>query len=129
MLGNLLQKTLAYRRIEIGYKEKRLTVLLSENFLQHLYGLSYREGIEEGLSGMLFTFGREGRYSIATENMKFPIDILWLDNIGNVVQLVENAEPRKVFKAEKLAWAALELKAGLAKELGLAVGEKLELMS
>src|SRR3954468_5145585 len=42
-------------------------------------GLSGRPCIEPGW-GMLFDFGRDGQYAIWMKDMKFPIDVAWIDS-------------------------------------------------
>ncbi len=44
-------------------------------------------------NGMFFIFNNEDRHSIWMKNMKFPIDIIWIDSNYNVVDVKRNAEP------------------------------------
>lgn len=42
---------------------------------------------------MLFVFPGDGRWGIWMKDMRYAIDIVWLDRSKNVVHMVENAQP------------------------------------
>ena len=57
---------------------------------------------EKGLGGtfqlsddqaMLLVYGNDGKWSVSMKDMKFPIDIVWLDRNKKVVYIVKNAPP------------------------------------
>lgn len=52
-------------------------------------GLSGVEQLESN-SGMLFVFAQPGAHSIWMQGMKIPIDIIWLNDEGQVVHLATN---------------------------------------
>jgi len=94
-------------------------------------GLSNRESLGE-YSGMLFEFNKKDRYVFWMKDMRFPIDIIWIDG-DRVVALDEHAQipsegstdalqryyaPRDVDKV-------LEIPAGSAKKWGISVNSKL----
>lgn len=54
--------------------------------LQHHSLLSYSEG-------MLFPFAQPQVIPIGMKDMQFPIDIIWFDNVGNVLHVEKNAPP------------------------------------
>jgi uncharacterized membrane protein (UPF0127 family) len=81
-------------------------------------GLMGRDGLEPG-SGMLFIFDAPGRYSFWMKNMKFPIDILWLDSDRKLVHIAESvppcqSEPCPVYTPLSDARYVLEIPAGEA---------------
>ena len=55
-------------------------------------GLMFRENLPEG-QGMLFVFGTEGRYGFWMKNMKFPIDIIWIDQEKKIVDMKLDLSP------------------------------------
>lgn len=55
-------------------------------------GLMFREGLGEG-EGMLFVFERDGPHPFWMKNMRFPIDIIWLDSDGRVIHLETDVPP------------------------------------
>ena len=63
-------------------------------------------------------------------NMKFPIDILWLDDSGKVVDIKENAKPCSsmfscpTYRPKINSFYILELGAGRARRFNLKIGSK-----
>ncbi len=55
-------------------------------------GLMYREGLKKD-EGMLFVFPEENYYSFWMKNMKFPIDIIWIDGDYRIVHMERDAQP------------------------------------
>jgi hypothetical protein len=81
-------------------------------------GLMGRDSLAPG-QGMLFMFVAPNRYGFWMKNMKFPIDILWLDGQGNIVHSVQSAptctaEPCPVYTPPSEALYVLEVPAGEA---------------
>ena len=62
--------------------------------------------------------------SVQTLFMRFPLDIVFLDRDGNVLKIVENLRPWRSAGARR-AHATLELPAGEAARVGIAVGDRL----
>lgn len=93
-------------------------------------GLSGRTGLGKH-TGMLFSFGFPGRYGFWMKDMQFPIDIIWINSKGVVVHIVENAKPEDypaTYINEAPASFVLELASGGAREQGLYLGSKIELL-
>jgi len=57
---------------------------------ERVRGLSYRS---ECGNGMLFVFEGPGWHPMWMYRMRFPIDIVWLDSHGRIVELYEAAQP------------------------------------
>ena len=93
---------------------------------------------ERGLSGtaplgeaeaMLFVFPSDDTWGIWMKDMKYPIDIAWLDSEKVVRHLVENASPASyptIFRPGKDVRYVLEMKAGTAKHKSITIGTKAE---
>jgi uncharacterized membrane protein (UPF0127 family) len=62
--------------------------------------------------------------SVHTLFMRFPIDVVFLDREGEVLKIVENLKPWRTAGARR-AHSALELPAGEAARVGVAVGDRL----
>lgn len=84
--------------------------------------------------GMLFTFSEPGKWTFWMKNTKIPLDIMWLDTDGKVVHLesevpictrTDEGCPR--YHPSQKALYALELRAGMAKRLGIRKGTRLEI--
>jgi len=76
---------------------------------------------------MLFNFGRQGQYGIWMKDMKFSIDVLWINSDKKIVAIEKNFSPETypenaVNEKDKPASYVLEVKAGTADELGLKLG-------
>jgi uncharacterized protein len=94
-------------------------------------GLMERDGLPAG-TGMLFVFDVPGRHVFWMKNMKFLIDILWLDDEGKVVHVAQNAppcaeEPCAVYAPPSDAKYVLEIPAADAAKLGISLSEKARL--
>lgn len=80
--------------------------------------------------GMLFVFQEDDYHGIWMKNMKFPIDIIWLDEDFSVVDIIDNVRPEsypKVFYPKDLARHVLELNAGRVEELEIIIGDNLDI--
>ena len=90
-------------------------------------GLMFREGLAEN-QGMLFVFEEEGRHSFWMKNMKFPLDIIWIDEDWRVVQIKTNVQPCKdsceSITAQAKAKYVLEVNAGFAGRNKIKIGGK-----
>jgi uncharacterized membrane protein (UPF0127 family) len=78
--------------------------------------------------GMLFEFGKSDYYSFWMKDMKFPIDMIWIDSKHQVVDIKADVSPRsypKSFTNYAPAQDVLELKSGQAVKLGLKTGSAL----
>jgi len=93
-------------------------------------GLMFREKINPD-QGMLFIFEEEGIHSFWMRNMRFSIDILWLDKDKRIVHVERVVPPCKElpcpsYSSEYSAKYVLELKAGSADEHKLKMFDRLE---
>lgn len=59
---------------------------------QRTKGLSVKDGLAEN-EAMLFVFDNEAEHTFWMKNMKFPIDIIWIDNDKTVVHIEHNLQP------------------------------------
>jgi hypothetical protein len=122
-----------YKTKAIKYKGRTLRVELADSFTKQAVGLMYREKLGKA-DGMLFILSSEGinRASITMLNMKFAIDIVWLDSAGCVVDIVERAPPAnsiftRPYAPKAKAKYVLELGSGQANKLKIKENEKLSL--
>lgn len=83
--------------------------------------------------GMLFDFGRDGRYAIWMKDMKFPIDVIWITNSHRIAAMEVDFRPQtynyqQPDKSEKRANQiparyVLEIKANRSNEMKLQLGQ------
>lgn len=82
--------------------------------------------------GMFFVFKKEGFYDFWMKDTLISLDIIWIDENYQIVNIKNNVQPCKIsqcefFKSEKKAKYVLEIKGGLTEDLRFKVGDKIEL--
>jgi uncharacterized membrane protein (UPF0127 family) len=92
---------------------------VATSFFARLRGLAGRAGLAAG-AGMLFP----GTRSVHTHFMRFPIDVVFLDDDNRVVSVVSRLRPWRA-AASRSARSVLELPAGACQRLGLVEGDVL----
>lgn len=77
--------------------------------------------------GMLFVFDTPVQNGFWMKDMKVSLDIIWLDSSKKVIHIEENVTPEtypETFYPDEPALYVLEIRAGLASELGLEEGDQ-----
>jgi|TARA_Y100000031_G_scaffold58931_1_gene66527 hypothetical protein len=127
--GALAQEFKYAHATVITPKGVSIPVEVSDTPEKRSLGLGKRDKLEKGW-GMLFVFEKRIPHSFWMKNMRFPIDIIWLDN-QRIVELAENVPPPqegespKVMEPRLPSNFVLEIESGRARALGLKVGQKL----
>jgi len=92
-------------------------------------GLMDRKSLAQD-EGMLFVFEEEKVHAFWMKNMRFPLDIIWLDASKNIVEIYKNAQPCKETCDSIIPKAAsvfvLEVPAGFVEENNIKVADTLE---
>ncbi|MBI5621209.1 DUF192 domain-containing protein [Candidatus Gottesmanbacteria bacterium] len=90
-------------------------------------GLGFRDSLEAN-RGMLFVFDTKALHPFWMRNMRFPIDILWIDD-RTIVDISKHVPPSDkpvgelpIYHPTKPADKVLEIAAGQADEYGFAIG-------
>lgn len=91
-------------------------------------GLMFRENLREN-DGMFFVFESDGYHAIWMKNMRFSIDVLWLDSNLKVVHIERDVpqcreEPCPIYSPSSPARYVLEVNANIAKSVK--VGDKIK---
>jgi hypothetical protein len=120
-------------KAEIKINDQIIIAEVVNNEETRTLGLSGREaiGINEG---MLFVFEDLGVYPFWMKDMKFPIDIIWIDAENRIADIDENVQPQPGVSEESLAQykpsipvkRVLELRAGRARLLSAEVGNSIK---
>jgi uncharacterized membrane protein (UPF0127 family) len=79
-------------------------------------------------SGMLFVFDKPDKYDFWMKDMKFPIDMVWIDENKSVTKVDLNVSPStypKTFTSETPSKYVLELSANRAQQLSITKGTNL----
>jgi uncharacterized membrane protein (UPF0127 family) len=96
-------------------------------------GLMYRASLGRD-DGMLLVFPEPGPQGIWMKNCLVPLDLLWLDGEGEVLDLQESAppcpeEPCPLYQPEVRATYVLEIAAGRAGRAGLRPGSRVRIIT
>lgn len=108
-----------------------LHALVAKNAYQLEKGLGGRESLAP-YEAMIFPFSIPARYAFVMRDMKFAIDIVWL-NAGEVVDIAPSVPPEpgvdenqlKRYLPRSAANMVIELPAGWAQAHGLVIGDRL----
>lgn len=96
-----------------------------------LFGLAFQEALPPN-GGMIYIFEQPGAHRVTTKEYRFPVDLIWIDEQHQVVQLVERVEP---CRKEPCPWYGpppvavrylIQAEAGFIKAKGVAVGDELK---
>ena len=97
-------------------------------------GMMFREKLDPD-RGMMFLHKPPGKYAYWMYQVKIPLDIIWMDEQGNIVEISPNTPPCPqasaslcpVYGGSQKAQVVLELAAGMAAKYGLATGMRVSL--
>ncbi len=117
----------SFKEIRVG--PNILMVEVADTETKQTQGLSGRAALQEG-GGMLFVFPQEGLWGIWMKDMKFSIDIIWMDEGGTVISLRHDISPDsypEVFQPARPARYVLEVSGGYTASHGIAEGDTFQL--
>jgi uncharacterized protein len=106
-------------KVTVNGQSFKVTVAKTED--QKQIGLSETERLRDN-EGMLFVFDSAGHYPFWMKNMKFPIDIIYI-NGDKVTTVIDSAKPSNesdenldIYQPDERSDKVLEIKAGLARK-------------
>ena len=112
-------------KINFFINDKQFLVEVAQSDAQKSLGLSDREGLNQN-AGMLFIFNKPSKQYFWMKDMKFPIDIVWIDENKKIVGLVENAKPEdypETYPSPQNVVYVLEIGSGEVKKQGIKIGD------
>lgn len=120
-------------RKTVDLKGNKIELEIADNTEELEKGLSGRDNLAEN-KGMLFKFSKADRYTFWMKDMKFPIDIVFI-NGGKVVTIYENVKPmtdeksanQTLYSPKSPSDRVLELNAGQIKKFGIKEGDTIKL--
>ena len=105
----------------------RFLLELAVDRFQQARGLSHRPSMADGW-GMLFVYSQTVNHAFTMALMRFPLDIVFIDGAGTIVDIIESAQPRAVVLVPSRAYRyVLELNAGAVRSRGLRIGDRMRL--
>lgn len=105
-------------------------VEIADSEEERTQGLSGREALSP-YTGKLFIFEHTGMYGFWMKDMRFPIDIVWIDESFRVVAITPSVSPDTfpdVFYPPTPIQFVLEINAGESESLGFSPGVQLKLL-
>ena len=103
---------------------KEISLIISNNNNSRTTGLSGMDLLPLD-KAMLFVFNETGLYGIWMKDMKFPIDIFWLNEQKKIISIQKDVSPNtypKVFYPKSEISYVIETNSGFADENNLKVG-------
>ncbi|MEK7560176.1 MAG: DUF192 domain-containing protein [Patescibacteria group bacterium] len=109
---------------------KQIKIDIADTEEKRSRGLSGKKSLPEN-AGMLFVFGIPAQYSFWMKDMRFSIDIIWIDETKKIVAVSENISPDTYpasFSPSDPVKYVLEVNAGWTQKNGIVVGDNIELI-
>ena len=115
-------------KIETANAAKKFKVWLADSEEEKIKGLSGKFRIKDN-AGMLFILDENGINDFWMKDMRFKIDLLFIDKNNRMAEIYEQLEPCRAdficptYSPAEPASYALELKAGRVSKLGVKIGD------
>jgi len=113
----------------IKINDKIIATTISDTPEKREKGLSGAIKLKEN-TGMLFVFEQPAMHSFWMKDMLFSLDIIWMDENGNVVYIQKDAKSESYpesFTPDKPAKYVLEVNAGFSEKNNLKVGDEVKI--
>lgn len=116
--------------VDVGIKTLNVNAKVASKPSDRKKGLSNLNSLPLG-EGMLFVFKNKSAYTFWMKDMKFAIDIIWIDESKRVVDLAVNVPPEPgrdedeltMYRPRLEALYVLEINAGLSQLHNLEIGD------
>lgn len=124
--GALLAIEQRTKYVDIKIGDRIIKAEVADTFAKRKKGLSGRDGLEKG-EGMIFLFGQSGKYGFWMNEMKFPIDIVWINDnkIVDILPAISPEDQKIVYYPLEDVNCVLELPANFTKENDLQIGKEI----
>ncbi len=120
-------------QILVNIRDLKLSTILVNNDADRKKGLSKRDSLPLN-AAMLFVFDSNAQHAIWMKDMKFAIDILWLDESKKIIEIAQNVPPEpgkrdrdlKIYSPSGESRYVLETNAGITSLNNIQVGDTAE---
>ncbi len=109
------------RPLRIG--RARVRVEVADTLLTRGLGLMFRRRLAPD-AGVLLCFPRAGHHALHMWHVRFPIEVIWLDDHGTVTGIRRAAPGAGPFRPGRRVRFALEVNAGTCRRLGIRPGQR-----
>lgn len=122
----ILSRDTSTTKTKVTINNKTFNVFIAKSDIEKQVGLSSKNKISEN-QGMLFLFDKPAYYSFWMKEMKFPIDIIYIEN-NKVVTIISSVKPSSnstnlsIYTPKKKADMVLEINAGLSEKYNIHEG-------
>lgn len=102
-----------------------LIVDVADTFEARAQGLSNTQSLPLD-RGMLFSFEQDKQWGIWMKDMRYPLDILWLDASSTIIDVKKSADPKnypETYFPKRNARYVLETNAGFFDQTGAKIGD------
>lgn len=140
LVEGLFKEKQNYEISKIEINGKVFEVEIADTILKKTKGLSGRKCLKSGgmicpesAEGMLFVFSNPSKRSFWMKDMRFGLDIVWINgdkivDISKNVPPPESGESPPVVSPSEAADKVLELPAGSAEKFGIKIGDELKML-
>ena len=115
------------RMVAVHLGNAVISTTIADTPVLRTQGLSDTASLPAG-QGMLFVFQNDDTWRFWMKDMRYNLDIIWLDADKKVVTIAPDVPPssypQTVFSPSRAARYALEVNAGVAAKSNVTVGEK-----
>ena len=113
-------------KVDVSIGNYTLVADLSITYEQIIVGLSTKDSLEKN-EGMLFVLNSSSRRGFWMKDMKFPIDVIWLNQNKEIVHIKKSLDPCvsdcPVYYPDRESKYVLETVSGFADKQNLKVGD------
>lgn len=112
--------------VETASSQFRFEVEIADDPSERAQGLMFRETLADN-AGMLFLYPEPQKVEFWMKNTPLSLDIVFVRQDGTIARIAENTTPfsEDTIPSGEAIIAVLEVKGGLMRELGIAVGDRL----
>ncbi len=122
----IVPRTLTYRNVQIG--NTNIRVIIASTPKEKERGLGGRDNLARN-EGMLFVFDQPGQYPFWMKEMRFPLDIIWIDQNFKIVDIEDDISPNtypKTFVPGIPAQYILEVNANFTRKNAITIGDSVQ---
>ncbi|MFA6552105.1 MAG: DUF192 domain-containing protein [Candidatus Paceibacterota bacterium] len=113
----------------VAIGDTEITVAIADSVDKQDKGLGSLNSMPED-TGMLFNFAIADNYEFWMKDMKFPLDIIWIDENNVITYIEKNATPESypnTFASDQNSLNVLEVNAGFADKHGINIGDSISI--
>lgn len=127
----LLSRFIKFKTSTVMIRGKKFSAYIADTPARQAIGLMFRERLKNS-ECMLFIFNKPGSYGIWMRNMRFPIDIIWLDDCRKVISVKNAVQPAgslefTTYHPSAAAKYVIEIQSGFIRQNKIKVGQHIDI--